>query len=178
MRIIAGELSGRIFNSPHGHRTHPMADRVRGGLFNALGDITDLTVLDAFAGTGALGFEALSRGAGRVLGIESDKSAQRTIQENIYLLNVGDRYKLVSATVSGWLTTSSDAERYDLIFADPPYHDLQLAAIGSLSERVSTNGLLVLSWPGKNPAPKLSNFDIAKQKSYGDAQLIFYRRVG
>jgi 16S rRNA (guanine(966)-N(2))-methyltransferase RsmD len=76
MRIIAGTLGGRTFESPHGRRTHPMSDKVRGSLFNTLGDIDGLTILDAFAGSGALAFEAISRGAEHVLAIEIDNRAQ------------------------------------------------------------------------------------------------------
>lgn len=178
MRIIAGSLGGRIFESPSGHKTHPMADRVRGGLFNALGDITGLRLLDAFAGSGALGFEAISRGADSVVAIETDRIAQRAIQSNIAALGVSDRYKLISSPVSGWLTTSPESATFDLVFADPPYNDLHLNSIMDLAVRVEPNGLLVLSWPGKNPAPKLPGMDIVRQKSYGDAQIIFYQPVG
>jgi 16S rRNA (guanine966-N2)-methyltransferase len=83
MRIIAGRLGGRHFASPQGRRTHPMSDKMRGALFNALGDIDGLSVLDAFAGSGALAFEAVSRGAGHAVAIDVDKSAQRAIAENI-----------------------------------------------------------------------------------------------
>ena len=82
MRIIAGELRGRQFNSPKGHRTHPMGDRVRTALFNTLGDISDLTILDAFAGSGALTFEAISRGAKSAVTLEIDYDAYEVIQQN------------------------------------------------------------------------------------------------
>ncbi|HKX24038.1 MAG TPA: RsmD family RNA methyltransferase, partial [Candidatus Saccharimonadales bacterium] len=83
MRVIAGELGGRFFAGPDSTATHPMAERVRGAMFNALGDIEGLTVLDAFAGSGALAFEAISRGAKSVVVVERDKRAQRIIAENI-----------------------------------------------------------------------------------------------
>jgi 16S rRNA (guanine966-N2)-methyltransferase len=75
VRIIAGSLKGRTFSEPHGHRTHPMSEKVRGALFNALGDIEGLTFLDAFAGSGALSFEAASRGAKSVIAIDKDGPA-------------------------------------------------------------------------------------------------------
>ena len=68
MRIIAGSLGGRVFKAPSGHRTHPMSEKIRGAIFNALGDISDLTVLDAFTGSGALCFEAVSRGVANATG--------------------------------------------------------------------------------------------------------------
>jgi 16S rRNA (guanine966-N2)-methyltransferase len=176
MRIIAGRLGGRIFESPRGFVTHPMSDRVRGGLFNTLGDITDLSILDAFAGSGALGFEALSRGAGKVLALEIDTSAQRSIEQNAKSLGLRNTFKLVRSSAGGWLSTSSDKLTFDIVLCDPPYNDLQHNLITRLSERVSPKGLLVLSWPGKQEPPTLADFDIVRQKSYGDAQLIFYKR--
>ena len=71
MRVIAGRLGGRLFDSPHTRRTHPMSDKARGALFNMLGDIEGMHVLDPFAGTGALSFEAISRGAASALAIAS-----------------------------------------------------------------------------------------------------------
>src|SRR6185312_1690039 len=102
LRVVAGALGGRVFDSPDGHRTHPMSERVRGGLFNALGDIENLTVLDAFAGSGALGFEAISRGAASVLAVEIDKRAQDAISRNIRTLGLAKQMKLVRANCSSW----------------------------------------------------------------------------
>jgi 16S rRNA (guanine966-N2)-methyltransferase len=175
MRIIAGSLGGRVFASPHGHVTHPMSDRVRGALFNALGDITGLTVLDAFSGSGALAFEAVSRGATKVLAIDNDRSAQRTIAENIKILGISRQVRLVSSGIGGWLSTTSEDELFDIVLCDPPYQDLQLSVITRLNERVATGGTLVLSWPGKVAAPGFDGFTVVLQKNYGDAQLIFYQ---
>ena len=103
MRVIAGRLGGRNFASPHGNKTHPMSDKVRGALFNSLGDIEGLRCLDAFAGTGALAFEAISRGATTALALENDPSAQRTIDENIKELKLYRQVKLVKAAAGSWL---------------------------------------------------------------------------
>src|SRR5665213_172068 len=100
MRIIAGSLGGRSFTSPRSNRTHPMSDKARGGLFNALGDIDDLTILDAFAGSGALSFEAISRGAASAVAVDIDKNAYQSIQENIVSLNLKDKVKAIRANVS------------------------------------------------------------------------------
>jgi len=154
-----------------------MSDRVRGGLFNALGDITGLTVLDPFDGSGALGFEALSRGARKVLAIELDKSAQRVIEANAKSLGFGPEFKLVRASANGWLNTSNDRLRFDMVICDPPYNDLQESLLNRLAERIVQSGVLVVSWPGKLEAPLFGGFEIVQQKSYGDAQLIFYKRI-
>ncbi|GAC1503474.1 MAG: 16S rRNA (guanine(966)-N(2))-methyltransferase RsmD [Candidatus Saccharimonadales bacterium] len=173
MRIIAGRLGGRSFNSPQGHKTHPMSDKVRGGLFNALGDIAGLSVLDAFSGSGAIGYEAVSRGASSVLAIESDRNAQRTIQENIKKLGLEYFLKLISAKTNAWLSTTNAT--FDIIICDPPYDDVQHNQIEKLAKRLNKNGLLILSLPPETEVKLPESFKIIQTKNYGDAKLIFYR---
>jgi len=174
MRIIAGELGGRQFESPRASRTHPMADKVRGALFNTLGDIDGLTVLDAYSGSGALGLEAVSRGATAVLAIENDRPAQRSITEAIRQLGVGGRMRLVKAGVSAWSDNNPDA-RFDLVMADPPFDDVQTATLHKLTRHVTAGGLFIVCWPGKADIPQFEGMQVADHKSYGDAQLVFYR---
>jgi len=173
MRIIAGRLGGRIFASPKGHATHPMADRVRGGLFNALGDIQGLTVLDAFAGSGALSFEAISRGAAGAVAIDEDKDAYRTITENIAVLGLEESVEAVRRRAGSWVSGRTDLY-FDLILCDPPYTDLRRDLLQKIATRLKPTGTYVLSWPGHEPAPKFKNLQLHSQKNYGDAQLIFY----
>lgn len=175
MRIIAGKLGGRSFNSPHSHRTHPMSDKIRGALFNTLGDIDNLTVLDAFAGSGALCFEAISRGALSAVAIENDRPAQRAIVENIKALDLEKQVRLVSTTAKTWLDANPDA-RFDLVLLDPPYDDVQLGTVQHLASAVAEDGLLVLSWPGDQELPDFDGFSCVLQRGYGDAQLAYYRR--
>lgn len=176
MRIIAGELGGRQFASPRSAGTHPMSDRVRGALFNTLGDINGLSLLDAFAGSGAIGFEAISRGASRVLALENDRAAQRTITANSRELQLPPRrYKLVAASCSAWHETNRQ-QLFDIVCADPPFHDLQAAVLVKMIGHVSSGGLFVLNWPGKQDLPDLSaTIQLVAHKVYGDTQLAFYR---
>lgn len=175
MRIIAGTLGGRSFESPRSQRTHPMADKIRGALFNALGDIEGLSVLDAFAGSGALAFEAASRGAASVVAIENDKPAQRSIGEAIRELGLQRSVRLIQANCSGWSDNNPDV-RFDLVLADPPFDHLQPNALTKMTGHVRRpDGLFVLNWPGRQAAPDFDGFSIVEQKNYGDAQLIFYR---
>ncbi len=174
MRIIAGRLGGRNFESPRSQRTHPMADRVRGALFNTLGDIEGLTLLDAFAGSGALSFEAISRGASSALMIEIDKPAQRAIGNSVVALGLQEQMKLIQANCSGWSDKNPDM-KFDLVIAAPPYDDLQLPIVNKLSRHVAHEGLFIVDWPGKMAAPEFEGYEIVEQKNYGDAQLIFYR---
>lgn len=175
MRIIAGSLRGRTFASPSGHKTHPMSDKARGGLFNVLGDITGLSVLDAFAGSGALAFEAASRGAAEVVAVDSSRAAQQAMAQNITSLGLDDRVKLVKAPAGAWFSTTS--QMFDLVFCDPPYDDPQDSLVERLGQRVKPAGLLVLSWPGNQGVPAFDDFEDIERKSYGDAQLVFYRRI-
>ncbi len=174
MRIIAGALGGRQFVSPRSQRTHPMADRVRGALFNTLGDIEGLTILDAFAGSGALSFEGLSRGAASALMIEIDKPAQMAITSSITTLGLGSQAKLVKANCSGWSDKNPD-QTFDVVIVAPPYDDLQLTVVTKMVRHITTGGLLILDWPGKMEAPTFAGLEIVEQKNYGDAQLVFYR---
>lgn len=175
MRVIAGRLGGRLFDSPNNSRTHPMSDKARGALFNILGDLQGLSILDAFAGTGALSFEAISRGAARTTTIEMDKTAQRVITNNIRTLGVAGNVKLIQATANAWLQTT--AETFDIVLCDPPYHDLQPNLLQRLTERVVPDGIFVLSWPNSEAPLPLKGLTQVDQRSYGDMQLIFYRRT-
>src|SRR5690242_707068 len=102
MRIISGKLGGRIIHEPHGHKTHPMSEKVRGALFNALGDVEGLTFLDAFAGSGALSFEAVSRGAKSAVAVDIDKHAVDTASLSVKDLKLGGEIKVTKANMAGW----------------------------------------------------------------------------
>jgi len=176
MRVISGTLGGRQFQSPNGHRTHPMSEKVRGAIFGVLGDITGLTVLDAFAGSGALGFEAISRGAKKALLIDNDKQAQVTVESNIDVLGLADRAALIKANAISW-SNQNRQQLFDLLLIDPPYDKLPFAVIERLARNLKPGGTYVLSWPGQFEAPKLPGLEIISNKDYGDAQLFFYKHV-
>lgn len=175
MRIIAGKLGGRLFDSPNTHRTHPMSDRIRGALFSILGDIEGLSVLDAFAGTGALAFEAASRGAISVTAIEQDRAAQKVIAKNISQLELSSSVQLISAAAQAWFRTSSH-KLYDIVLCDPPYDDVQLAVLQQLASLTAQDGTLVISWPASMETPAFDGFEQVAARSYGDAQLFFFAR--
>ncbi len=176
IRLISGHFGGRFLQAPRGHVTHPMGERQRGALFNILGDISDCTVLDAFAGTGSLGFEALSRGASRALFIEKDRVAGRVIRENIELLKVGDCATLFAGSVATW-DESATGDSFDLIFVDPPYHDLQEASLRRLAKHVAHNGRLVLSLPVTHATIALDGLICDDVREYAGASLHFYHTV-
>lgn len=155
---------------------HPMGERIRNALFNSIGsEIKGARVLDAFAGTGSIGFEALSRGAEHVTFIERDKLLQKILAGNIGRLEAEDRSTLIRTSVVNWLKTS-DPEKFDVIFADPPYHDTQFSTVEKLLGLLSPGALMVLSHPGKGEVPAKTGVVVVDNRSYGNADLTFYRR--
>ncbi len=176
MRVIAGQLGGRNFLSPRTRRTHPMSDKVRGALFNTLGDLEELVVLDAYAGSGACSIEAVSRGATHVLAIDIDPEAAKTIAENIKTLDLTDEISVKRANISGW-SRNHQTEQFDIVLADPPYDDIRPDVLERLAVHVKPGGLLCLSWPGSEPTREFADLKIVSHKSYGDAQLVFYKRA-
>ena len=176
MRIIAGRLRGRNFDSPHSHKTHPMSEKMRGAMFNVLGDITDMTVLDAYGGSGALAFEAISRGAKSALIIEVEKHAASVIETNIATLGLRDKAKLVRANSSSW-SERNFVTRFDLVLCDPPYNAVKQKQIIQLLNNAKKSALLVLSMPSSKDVFELDDTEIALKKRYGDATLVFYRKI-
>lgn len=149
---------------------------MRGALFNTLGDIEGLTVLDPFGGTGALSFEAISRGAANAKTIERDKRSYENIIKNITNLDAGEKVKAIRANASGW-SDYNPGIQFDLVLMDPPYDNLQLNLVQKLISRHLKNiGVAVLSCPERIPAPLFNDVDIAANKKYGDGQLVFYRK--
>lgn len=173
LRVIAGELGGRFFDSPGTAATHPMSERMRGAMFSIVGDVAGKTVLDAFAGSGALSFEAVSRGAASSLALEKDRIAQKIIQKNITDLNVSGKVRLVKANCRMWSEQNPNAQ-FDLVLLDPPYQDLQLSTAALLIRHLKPNGLMVLSYPGRSSAPTVNGVVVVDTRLYGDAALAFY----
>ncbi|MFI5931341.1 16S rRNA (guanine(966)-N(2))-methyltransferase RsmD [Actinoplanes sp. NPDC051494] len=123
-RIIAGAHGGRRLAAPPGDKTRPTSDRVREAYFSALDTMTDLDgarFADLYAGSGAIGLEALSRGAAYSLLVEADARAARAIRDNIVTLRVGNAARLVTGKVTQLLAATPEGGPYDVVFADPPY---------------------------------------------------------
>jgi 16S rRNA (guanine966-N2)-methyltransferase len=126
MRVVAGTARGRRLVAPPGDRTRPTTDRVREAVFNALwsrGVVEGATVVDLFAGSGALGIEALSRGAAHATFVDSDPAARRAIAQNLRTTGLADRADVVATPVERFIATRADRpdDRADLGFCDPPY---------------------------------------------------------
>jgi len=154
-----------------------MGERIRNAMFNSIGnEINGAQVLDAFAGTGAVGLEALSRGAAHVTFIERDKIAQKILSNNVSSLGVQYETKIISASVNSWIE-SGGAGKYDIIFADPPYKNPQFSTVSKLFGLLKPGGLMVLSHPGRGEEPNLGNeIVVVDNRSYGNAYLTSFRR--
>lgn len=177
MRIIAGFLKGRLLHEPHGHKTHPMSEKIRGALFNILGDVKGLKFLDAYAGTGAIAIEAVSRGAASALAVEKDKDAHSNILKNIRMLRIQKQIRAIRANVGGWSIHNMERE-FDVVVLDPPYEQIKTEQLQTLINRhVKPDGLAVLSYPGHVPAPEFDRVEQIMAKKYGDSQLVFYRKL-
>lgn len=174
MRVIAGKLGGRIFESPHGHRTHPMSEKMRGALFGALGDIEGLSVLDAFSGSGALAIEAASRGASQVLAIEVDPAAHAVIRKNLKSLNLEENVHATKAYAGAW-STRHQSELFDIILLDPPYDNIPFRDLKRMPRHLKKGGILVLSWPAKYDDYFFEGLDLVQSKNYGDGKLLYYQ---
>ncbi len=174
IRVIAGRYGGRVIDGSGTMRTHPMGERIRGALFNKIADeLQGAVILDAFAGSGALGIEALSRGASHVTFIEKDRIAAKIIHQNVEALNI-DTVKIIKGPVSSVVNAMD--QQFDVIFADPPYHDPQFSTVVTLFRLLKPGGLMILSYPGKGEAPTGLEVVVVDDRKYGNAALAFYRK--
>lgn len=178
VRIIAGEFGGRFIQTPPGSTTHPMGERVRSAMFNSLGEtVRGARVLDAFAGSGAIGLEALSRGAESVVFVERDRVAQRVIAKNITSLGVDEKSIVIKTTISNWMETADVTGEFDIIFADPPYHNPQFSTASRLMGLLKPGGTMILSHPGIGEVPIQDKTVVVDSRSYGEAHLTKFLRL-
>ena len=180
LRIISGSLKGRRLNTPKWNGLRPTSDKLRETLFNIVAQrMPEARVLDAYAGTGAIGIEALSRGAAHVTFVDSDPRALKLVAENLELCGVSDRYVIIRARVGGATPLSSAPESFDLAVLDPPYDEPDLAAaIIAAEPLMARGGLLVLEHARRRPAPELAGgLTRVREVNSGDSALAFYERV-
>jgi 16S rRNA (guanine966-N2)-methyltransferase len=173
MRVIAGAHKGRRLQAPRGSDTRPTSDRVREALFSILGDITGARVLDLYAGSGALGIEALSRGAAEAVFVESSRRAAEVIRANLHA--VGDPpAKVHTADALAWLRRADGP--FDLVFADPPYSSATQVGDG-LSELlpplVKETSLIVTESDKRAPLPL--TLALVDERIYGDTRIAIHR---
>jgi 16S rRNA (guanine(966)-N(2))-methyltransferase RsmD len=178
MRIVAGTLKGRKLDAPTWEGLRPTSDRLRETLFNVLAPrIQGARVLDGFAGTGAVGIEALSRGASHVTFIESDARAIALIEANLSRCGITDRYAIIRARFAGTDRTRIRGP-FDVIFLDPPYGSAELvSAIDAAEPFVEQDTLLVIEHARRDAAPESAGSLVrTRLLTSGDSALAFYRR--
>jgi len=179
MRIISGICRGRKLNTLEGDNTRPTADRVKESVFNILGtSVIDRKVLDLFAGSGALGLEALSRGAVSCVFVDSSKAAMKVIESNIEGCRFQDRVKTYLGEFKSVLGRSVESQ-FDLVFLDPPYHkELGIEALQLLSKAVSDEGIVILETDGDELVPEVvGSFERYDVRNYGRIKVSFFTKV-
>ena len=183
MRIIGGEKRGSTIRTPRGQGTRPTTDRVREAMFNIIAHGKDMPplagarVLDLFAGSGALGLEALSRGATFTLFVDTDTAARAAMRDNLVRLGLQGRGKIWrrDATKMGRCTPMKP---FDIVFLDPPYgHGLARQALASLAEGgwLVPGALAVVEESARSPFTPPQGFSLLDERSYGDTVVRFLR---
>ena len=178
MRVISGTARGRKLKEPAGNEIRPTSDLVKESVFNIIQfDIEGRSVLDLFAGTGQLGIEALSRGAGSVTFVDLSKDAIKLIRTNLDLCGFSDSAKVYARDAIKFL---GDAAKYDLIFLDPPYSShLAEKAIAKIIEidKLNPNGIIIceLTADRKNP-DVFPPYIMRKDYRYGSVKIVLYER--
>jgi 16S rRNA (guanine966-N2)-methyltransferase len=188
MRVIAGRLGGRRLKAPRGRTTRPTSEKVREALFAMLGDLAGLDVLDLFAGTGALGIEALSRGARTAVFVELEPVAVRILGENLAALDISGEHANVRHTdaLQALRSARGRKETYDLLFIDPPYSQArewgpELAALVPSLLRpaarvvLESNRRAPLDLARADVSPPHRQLELERHRRYGDTTIQIHR---
>ena len=182
MRIVAGAQRGRVLVAPKGHSTRPTADRARQALFNVLEhapwsrSLSGARVIDLFAGSGALGVEALSRGAGFCLFVDNDRTAREAVAANLAALRLTERARVLAADATR--LPPLDEGPFDLAFLDPPYgRGLAEGALSALAVELSP-GALVSVERGADEGPFAADgYELLDERRWGAARVAFLKRA-
>ncbi len=177
MRIVAGSRKGHRIEAPKGVVTRPTGDRVREALFSIVGPVEDARVLDLFAGSGALGLEALSRGAASCVFVERDRQAARVIQSNLEKLRLTGAVVETREVRAALREERDRGRRYDLVLADPPYEDWagHESELAELLPTVLAEDALVVVETSERVEPELP-LDLVTTRRYGSARITVFSR--
>jgi 16S rRNA (guanine966-N2)-methyltransferase len=179
MRVIAGAFKGRTLKAPTWEGLRPTSDRLRETLFNVLMPrIAGARVLDVFAGTGAVGIEALSRAAAHVTFVEHDRRAQQLIEENLARCGISGGYAIIRASAGRafeQLRRSPTFVPFDIVLLDPPYDLPAAEALTGVDALVATDGLVVFEHAKRMPGPgSVGSLTLTRDLVSGDSALAFY----
>jgi 16S rRNA (guanine966-N2)-methyltransferase len=180
VRIVGGSLGGRVLRAPGGAATRPTSEKVREAVFNIIGPVDGDRVLDLFAGSGALGIEALSRGAAHATFVDAARPAVSAIRDNLRELDLGDRASVVSGDAVATAARHQPAGPWRLVFVDPPYRsDLATRAVLALPcERLAAGAVVVIEHDRRNAPPDaLGSLLRTDHRRYGDTLISFYSLV-
>ncbi|MBK5233839.1 MAG: 16S rRNA (guanine(966)-N(2))-methyltransferase RsmD [Thermoleophilia bacterium] len=173
MRVISGRLGGRQLLAPKGWSVRPTSERVREALFSALGDVTGYRVADLYCGTGALGIEALSRGATSAVFVDSDT---RPVMGNVHNLGLVEESELVRGGAGDWLASVAGRQLFDLILIDPPYRvteEIGEALNRDLPGLLTPGGRVVVESAAKQPLV-LPSLEAVRERRYGRTLITFF----
>jgi 16S rRNA (guanine966-N2)-methyltransferase len=179
VRVVAGMLKGRRLSAPTWDGLRPTSDKLKETLFNVLAPrVAGARVLDLYAGTGALGIEAVSRGAASVVLVEADHRAQQLIAENLRRCGIEQGCVIIRATAVRALETlrsRSDFTPFDIVLLDPPYTSDAAAALNGVEAVVAEQGVVVLEHARRTPSPDRAGRLVRQRElSSGDSALSFY----
>ena len=176
MRIISGKYGGRKLVAPKSAGTRPVTEMTRNAICNVLADRLDsAVVLDLFAGSGALGLEALSRGACRAVFVDAASAAVVAIRDNVQSLALESDTKIIKQSVESYLEASVGEANYDIIFFDPPYDEFSTDLAQKATDQLKPDGVLVISTSKKAQIPgTIGQLSQAQNKIYGDTQIAYF----
>lgn len=185
MRVIAGRFRGRRLKTASGQAVRPTSSRVRESFFNQLGDLEGANVLDLYAGTGALGIEALSRGAGRVAFVERSRDALVLLRSNLDALGIGSQTEAVRILPRSVIPEigrlGRAGRRFDLVLMDPPYGAADLGgALRALAESgvLSPGAQVVVETSRRHPVEVAEGLVVVGERRYGDTVIVRLRPAG
>lgn len=179
MRIIGGNLRGQKIFAPKGIATRPTSDRVREAIFNVVKDFEKKNVLDLFAGSGSLSFEALSRGAEKAFLVEKCKEAREAILKNTIKLRLEDKTQAINISADVAIDILAGKEKFDIIFIDPPYA-FDIERVKKIIQKIvdlsllNKDGMIVFEYSAKNEIKDLP-LKVMGEKKYGDTKVSFLK---
>jgi 16S rRNA (guanine966-N2)-methyltransferase len=183
MRISGGKWCGRIFNAPTGYKVRPTQERVREAVFSILASVLPgARFLDLYAGSGVVGLEAFSRGAGHVTWIEKENRYVALLRENLELLSPGSPGKVICADAPHWVRGVGASSAFDVVFADPPYGTMgeqgfaRLIAVLGEKGVVAEHGFFVAEMATEEQPPEVPGWTLLRNRTYGGSRIALYRR--